>query len=458
MSAPHFFDRSLAETVAALAERRLRAVSLAEQALEHDRFDAYRSVDRERTLAMARLADEAYDLGILAGPLQGVPISVKDLYGVPGWPVFAGTPGRLPARFEQPGPVVRSALEQLAVVTGKTHTVELAFGGIGTNPHWGTPINPFDADAHRVPGGSSAGAGVSLQEGSALVALGTDTAGSVRIPAAWTGTVGLKTTAGRWSTQGIVPLSTTLDTAGVLARTVEDLAWAFRALDPWHDGPIVPADLGAVRIARAPERLWTELSPGVGEAVEGALRELSLAAAEVALPVDEALELFGVGGPVSAELDGLLSHELPAVRATLDPNVAARVASAGELTVREYLRRRHALVAMGEAAAAVFDEVDVVVCPTVANTPPRVEDVAEPDAYRAQNLLALRNTSVANYLGLCAVSLPCGLDAAGMPVGLMLLAAAHDEARVLAVARAMEARLGSGRERLGLPPRIGARA
>ncbi len=452
MAAPT--DLSLADLAAALGEQRIRSVELAEHALAAMELDAYRTVDPGRTLAMASLADEAFSLGVRTGRLQGVPVSVKDLYGVPGWPTWAGSPSRLPARFEAAGPVVTALLSQIAVVTGKTHTVEFAFGGIGTNPHGGTPVNPFDARDVRVPGGSSAGAGVSLQEGSAWLALGTDTAGSVRIPAAWTGTAGLKTTASRWSTGGIVPLSSTLDTAGLLARTVADLAWGFAALDPTASDVVEPADLSWVRVGRAPDRLWTEASPGVVEAVEQALAELPVATTPLALPVDEALELFGLGGPVAAELDAFLTQELPDHRATLDPNVAARVASAGELPVREYLRRRRRIDALAAEARELLLDVDVVVCPTVVNAPPTLAEVADPDAYRVQNLRALRNTSVANYLGLCALTLPCGLDSAGLPVGVMLIGAPHAEARLLAVGRAIEARIGTSRQRLGEPARL----
>ena len=305
-----------------------------------------------------------------------------------------------------------------------------------------------------MPGGSSAGAGVSLQEGSAVLAFGTDTAGSVRIPAAWTGTVGLKTTAGRWSTAGIVPLSSTLDTAGILTRTVADAVVAFGALDP-HPEPVARGlDVAGIRFGRGPSVFWENASRGVVEAVEAALGEVRATTTDVDLPANEALELFGVGGPVSAELDGFLAWVLPEVRETLDPNVAARVASAGDLPVREYWRRRHRMVALAAEARRAFADVDVVVTPTVANTPPTVASLADPAAYRTQNLLCLRNTSVVSYLGLCAVSIPCGLDAAGMPVGLHLIGPPGAEARVLAIALALETRLGTSRERLGTPPRL----
>lgn len=446
-------DLSLSELAHALAEGRVLAVELCECALAAMAYGAYRTTDPTRSLVMAELADRARSLGIQAGPLQGVPVSVKDLYGVPGWPTFAGSPQRLPEPFERPGPLVAALLQQLGVVTGKTHTVEFAFGGIGTNPHGGTPLNPFDPHEPRAPGGSSAGAGVSLQEGSAWVALGTDTAGSVRIPASWTGTVGLKTTARRWSTAGIVPLSTTLDTAGVLARTVADVAFAFRALEPSTFGASDPVVLDRVRFGRAPAELWSDASPGVVEAVEAALDELPVTRwPAVELPAAEALELFGLGGPVAAELDSFLSIELPEWRATLDPNVAARVSSGGDIEAREYLRRLARLRTLAMLAEAVFDDVDIVVSPTVANTPPRLVDLESPEAYRTANLLALRNTSVVNYLGLCALTVPCGLDRAGMPVGLQLIGRPFGEARLLAVGEAIERSLGTSRQRLGAPP------
>ena len=445
----------LAEIARCLVERTLRAPDLAEAALAAQALGAYRTTEPERTRAGAAAAEAAFAAGVIVGPLQGVPTSVKDLFGVPGWPTHGGTAVRLPRRFEEAGDVVGRLLAQLAVITGKTQTVELAFGGIGTNPHAGTPINPWDPARHRAPGGSSAGAGVSLLEGSALLALGTDTAGSVRIPAAWTGAVGLKTTQGRWSTTGIVPLSTTLDTPGILTRTVEDAAFAFRALDPRPMTIPDPIELSRVRVGHVASVFWDEASPGVVEAVSSALAELPCPRIELQLPpLDEALQLFHLGGPVSAELDALLAVELPGIRGGLDPNVEQRLTAAGSMSARDYLRRRHRLVALAAEAAAVLAQVDVVATPTVANTPPTLASLEDPATYRAQNLLCLRNTSVVSYLGLCALTLPCGLDDAGMPVGLQLIAGPGQEERLLGISLAVERTLGTGRQRLGVPPRL----
>lgn len=445
---------SLTELRRALDAGETSARALLEEAFAANRHDGYRHVDPERSYAYADAADAALGVGIDRGALMGIPVSIKDLYGVPGFPTTGGTAVRLPERFERPGPVVRRTLEQLAVPTGKTRTVELAFGGIGTNPR-GTPRNPWDAKEHRVPGGSSAGAGVSLLEGSAALAFGTDTAGSVRIPAAWTGTVGLKTTAGRWSTEGIVPLSRTLDTAGILTRTVADSIVAFEALDTRDEA--VPDRISAgVRIGRSSGLGWDSLSPGVGEAVEQALGELTDAGARqesLELPfLGEVKALFDMGGPVASELYYFLSTELPDRLEALDPRVQSRIGDAGNLPVHEYLRRLDRIRDLGRQASEALRGVDVLVMPTVANSPPTVASLEAPGRYAEENLLCLRNTCFASYLGLCALSMPAGKDAAGMPVGLMLMARPFQEAHLLAIARAFERTLGDRHARLGSPP------
>ena len=247
----------IAEIATRLGEGKLTARALAEEAIaNHERFGpalmAYSQWAPEHALKCADAADAAFAVGSRAGPLQGIPTSIKDLFAVSGFPTFAGSPKRLPAKFEIDGPVVAALRRQLASVMGKTHMVEFAFGGTGQNAHYGSPYNPWDAKAHRSPGGSSSGAGVSLCEGSALLAFGSDTAASVRLPAAMTGNAGLKITKDRWSTEGIVPLSFTFDSPGILARSMADAAFSFASLDP-HLGDgfaflnNVPTGVGGIR-------------------------------------------------------------------------------------------------------------------------------------------------------------------------------------------------------------------
>lgn len=421
-------------------------------------WDAYRSTDDERSLRHADAVDQALRAGLDLGPWMGIPTSVKDLYGVPGFATYAGSPTRLPSAWERPGPVVDALVRQLAIVVGKTHTVEFAFGGLGTNPHTPTPRNPWDPVEHRVPGGSSSGAGVSLCEGSAWLALGTDTAGSVRIPASYTGNLGLKTTHGRWSVDGIVPLSPTLDSAGILTRTVTDLELGYTTLDPrWTsraeflaDGP--HPSLQGLRLGRCDVLLWDDCSAGIVETIETVVGRVERDGARIVhfeLPeIEPAYALFREGGPVPAELYHFLSSSLPDALATLDPNVRRRTESGATMTAVEYLRRRACLGGWQEAARQRCEGIDVWIAPTVAITPPKVADLAG-DGYAPRNLLALRNTAVVSYLGMCAITLPVGLDRAGMPVGLMLVGRPGADDLLVALARVFEPYL--------LPPRMFAR-
>ncbi len=455
-----------------LRERRLTAKALTEQCLERietseNRLRAYRIVTAGRARDAAGAADLAFACGADPGPLAGIPVSVKDLYGIEGLDTFAGSVKAVPPAWHAEGPLVRRLKNQLAAITGKTHTVEFAFGGLGVNSHFGTPMNPWDAVNHRVPGGSSAGAGVSLVQGGALVALGTDTAGSVRIPASMTGTVGIKTSIGRWSTEGIFPLSPTLDTPGVLARSVEDAAFAFAALDPWVDETPwefvdrLRNDIGDRPVLGQGEKsLWQDCQAGITGVVETALAELERAGAvrvEASLPeAADAQDLLRLGNVVSAEIAELLASEMPDWLDQLDPLVGSRIRDGGTISAAEWLARRRRLDRMAAAAADRFDDCDVMVSPTVAIGVPKLDDVRELAGYRSANLACLHNTCVANSLSLCALSLPAGLDAEGMPVGLQLMAPHGEEEHLLAVALWIEDRLGTPAARLGQAPAVSA--
>ena len=460
-------QQSIRSLAAALRDGTTTSVALAEEAIaNHARFgtalDAYKCRQDDRFLAEARAADAAFAAGLDFGPLQGIPVSVKDLYGVAGYETFAGSPAALPEKWEQEGPVVGALRAALAPVAGKTHTVEFAFGGVGSNAHWGTPRNPWDAAAHRVPGGSSAGAGVSLCEGSALLALGSDTAGSVRVPASFTGNVGVKTSFGRWSLDGIVPLSSSLDTAGVLARTVPDAVLAFAAIDPLTDIPaeallaaLSELTAGDVHIGVC-DHFFEGCDPGVAEGVQAALDELAAAGAQISkfdLPEAAAAdEIFMRGGLAAPEFAAFITGEMAKSKATLDPNVAARFESMEAITAVDYLLRRARLAELAASADDRMADVDVVVGPTVTIPPPTVEAVSDGEGYRTNNMAALRNTRTGNMLALSAVTIPVALDKAGMPVGLQIMAPLDEDERALAVALAFELVLGDRVQRLGAPP------
>jgi aspartyl-tRNA(Asn)/glutamyl-tRNA(Gln) amidotransferase subunit A len=402
MTAASDFKRPLAEIAALLSEGKLTARTLVEDAIaNHERFGAklmaYSQWAPEHARKCAEAADAAFAIGSRAGSLQGIPTSIKDLFAVAGFPTYAGSPKRLPPKFEIDGPLVANLRRQLATVMGKTHMVEFAFGGTGHNAHYGSPRNPWDATAHRSPGGSSSGAGVSLCEGSALLAFGSDTAASVRLPAAMTGNAGLKLTKDRWSSEGIVPLSFTFDTPGILARSMADAGFSFAALDSdLGDGFAflrrVPAGVDGLRIGIADSWFWEGCENGIGDIVRSAID-----------------------------------------------------------TARDYLSRRLRLLEAAKSAAARFDDVDVIATPTVMCTPPVMTGDEGPEKFWARNRATVHNLVPANYLVLCAATLPVGLDRLGMPVGLQLIAKSGDDERLVMIACAAERVLGTPREILGAP-------
>jgi aspartyl-tRNA(Asn)/glutamyl-tRNA(Gln) amidotransferase subunit A len=403
---------------------------------------------------MAGIADDLLAAGQYLGGLHGIPISIKDLFGVAGMPIYAGSPRRLPEKFEMEGPLVAGLRRQGAVFMGKTHTSELGFGVCGNNVHWGTPRNPWDVVHIRPAGGSSSGAAISIVEGSALVALGSDTGGSAREPANMTGIVGLKITHGRWSGEGLVPPGPSLHGPGLLARSVADAGFAFAAVE--DRGPIPRAK--RLRIGVLDDYFWADCAPGVAEAVKRALDELAAAGATlVSTPLPQARQLADVSpdwdwGVSAVELLEFLQSELPDWLTTLHPGARRQLEMQSSLTAVEYLRRRRLLANFGASAQRAFAEVDVLACPTSPISPPRLEELSDPEIYRRISRLAARNTSVVNLLDLCALTMPVGLDTMSLPVGLQLVAGHLQEMTLLGVAGAVERILGTSRQRIGVPP------
>ena len=458
---------ALSEIANALRSGSLSATELTEHCIgrRNDALHAYKSWRPEVAMDMATLADQAFADQRELGPLQGIPISLKDLYAVREMEIYAGSPRLLPDAFQREGPLVEKLRQQRAVFTGKTHTVEFAFDGLGVNSHWGTPRNPWDTAVHRVPGGSSSGAGVSLVEGSAILAFGSDTAGSVRIPASLTGTVGLKTTHGRWPLAGIFPLSPTLDTSGLLARTAADMLFAFAAIDPQVQRSysalldrVDHLNAADIVIATAEPKLWEDCDPGIAEAVDTALSELSRYGVKVIdLPIPkvaDAIELLHAGNVVVYELAEFLESELPEWLETLDPVVSAPLKDGVSISIEEYQRRRRLLEDLQCSVRSHFERCDVIASPTVAITAPTLEEVSAVSGHRPQNMAVLRNTCAGNSLGLCAITLPVGLDAAGIPVGLQLMGGNSQDEKLVCIAARIERLIGNRAERVGQAPKI----
>ena len=447
---------SIADLAEFLQRRTLTSSDLVAFAIEHHEIhgsdlNAYIAWNPLNALEAARQADKKFESGIISGPMQGIPISVKDLYGLPEFPTFAGSSKELPSKWRRTGPIVQTLLRQCGVFMGKTHTVQFAYGGLGVNNHWRTPRNPWDSVNHRVPGGSSSGAGISLTEGSAFLALGTDTSGSVRVPASYTGNVGLKTSSGRWSTKGIVPLSPFLDTAGILTRSVRDAAFAFLAIDipdiavNTHRNLLAEIDTMQYqnfRIGLDEGIMWSNSEQSIVDVCMEAIRTLESDGCTI-VPIEfpeaeRAIEVRNVGGTVSAELIEFLRSELPDWIEELDPVIKKRIEMGGDISAVEFLRRKREIRNAREDALDRFDSCDVIVSPTVPLPPPLLKDVSNADDYMPQNLLALQNTTVGSFLDFCAITIPVGLDSLNLPVGLQLMAPAEEELTLLALGQRLE--------------------
>ena len=398
------------------------------------------------------------------GILSGIPVSIKDLFGLNGFETYAGTPRPLPKKWCFEGQVVHSLRNAGAVFMGKTHMVEFAFGGLGTNPHWPTPVNPWSIDEPHVSGGSSSGSGVSIQEGSALAALGSDTAGSVRVPASFTGTVGVKTTKNRWSTNGLVPLSHSLDTPGIITRSVSDAVVMFSVIDPETN---IPFDQFLMNL-RSQEVLGLKLGicswffdgcdTNIGEVAlraTCAIEKRGASASEVSpRAISEAGEIFSRGGLAASEFAELINTEFPDWKNTLDPNVKSRFEKMANISASDYDDRLQRLTLLAREIDQTLVDVDVLVGPTVPISPPTVLEVTEPQLYRQLNMRALRNTSIVNLLDLCAITIPVGLDAKGFPVGLQFIGRKGEDEKLLTVALAAERTLGSASELMGKAPLV----
>ncbi len=460
------FDAPLSGVAEALRAREVSACELVEEALGRhgrhgERLDAYKHFD-EKGARSAALAADAMLADGSAGPLCGIPISVKDLYGVAGMPTFAGTARQLPDRWSEDAWLVGRLRAQGAVFVGKTHTVELAYGAVGINPHWKTPWNPWDAGEHRIPGGSSCGAGVSLWEGSAMVALGSDTGGSIRIPASMTGTVGHKTTGGRWPTDGVVPLSSTLDTVGALTRSVADSAYFFGALDAGWENPLAFLEEceerveSGLRIALPHCTIWGDCQADIGVVLARSLVELEAAGHQVSgvdgSLLDRAEHLYMQGGMPGAECTAFLERDLPGWLDILHPTVGDRLATAPGMTSARYAETVSERNQMIASTGELFDQCDVLALPTAMITPPTVAACRDMETYVSTNAAALRPTCAIGMLGLCSVTVPVGLDEAGMPVGLQMVAPGGADELALAAALVVEQQLGAPADRLGTPP------
>lgn len=426
----------------ALSPVELVDACLARIAAHDAKLHAFVDVYADEARAAARAAEAAIRAGYAVGPLHGIPIALKDLIELEGKTVTGGSRAWKERRAGQTATLARKLIAQGMIVLGKTHTVEFAMGGWGTNSLCGTPWNPWDMRRARTPGGSSSGSGVAVAAALAPWAVGTDTGGSVRLPASWCGITGLKTTIGRVSTHGVLPLSPTLDTPGPMARTVEDAALLYAAMqgpdpldartlrmpytDPMRD---LKRGVRGLRLARMPGRERQYAAPEVLAAYDASLAELERLGAQIVpieLPflfADVALHNLRI---MAAESYALYHALVDDESAPLDAHVRPRIAAGRALSAREYIEALQMREAMKLQFAQAMEGIDALLTPTTMTTALPLEDVDQTKA-------PAHYTRFGNFLELCALALPNGFDGQGLPTSLQIVCRGGEEAAALRI-------------------------
>jgi aspartyl-tRNA(Asn)/glutamyl-tRNA(Gln) amidotransferase subunit A len=408
------------------------------------------TVYQDAARAAADAADARAHAGISLGPLDGVIVSIKDLFDVAGEPTRAGS--KILAEEAKPAtadaPVVRRLRAAGAIIIAKTNMTEFAFSGVGTNPHFGTPGNPRDRT--RVPGGSSAGAPVAVADGMCEISVGSDTGGSVRVPAALSGLVGFKPSRQRVPTDGAFPLSYTLDSIGPIAKSVADCAKADAVMageDFSAFAPLAPSALAGLRFGVAEGLPLDRLDDAVAAGFAAAVKKLDAADVRVShetLPQFDGMnEVNAKGGISPPESCAIHCDRLRRRAGDIDPNVLARIERGCAVSVADYvdmMRERSSLVREMDARLA---GLDALIMPTTSIAAPTIAEVADPKVFSARNAALLRNTAIINFFDLCAITLPMTTAVSPLPVGLMLVARNGADHRLMNIAAAVAQLFGA---------------
>jgi aspartyl-tRNA(Asn)/glutamyl-tRNA(Gln) amidotransferase subunit A len=450
--------QSITELANALSSGKVTSVELTENALakiedaKGEGARVFTKVYRDGALAAAKASDLVRRHAGAQSPLAGIPISIKDLFDVAGEITLAGSKVR---REDKPAtvdaPVINRLRQAGAVIVGKTNMSEFAFSGLGLNPHYGTPKNPWDRVTGRIPGGSTSGGAVSVSDGMAAATIGTDTGGSLRIPAAFCGLVGFKPTASRIDKTGGFPLSQTLDSIGPMAPTVRccailDAILAGNEVPDLHALPLRGLRLGVVQ-----DYVLEKLDPEVAAAFAAAVKSLSAAGAQIVdvrMPqLNRIPEINKKGGLIAAEAFAIHQKNLEseAHAAQFDARIVARILRGRDMSAMDYIRVMQERAELKMEVEQIASDYDALLMPTVAIVPPAIAPLdKDPQLFMETNGLALRNTTVINFIDGCAISIPCNAPGAA-PVGLMLAAAGGGDSRLFRVALAVESAMNQHR-------------
>ena len=422
--------------------------SLLDSIAKHDgKLHAFVALYRDEARLAAEAADKAIRAGHSVGPLHGIPIALKDVVEIEGRVTSGGSKVWQDRVSTTTATLVHKIKAAGMIVLGKTHSVEFAMGGWGTNQYLGTPWNPWDHETPRTPGGSSSGSGVAVGARLVPCAIGTDTGGSVRLPAAWCGVVGLKATVGRISTHGILPLAPTLDTPGPLTRSVEDPALLFKMLQgldpldtrtfrraPDDPMPTLRRGVAGLRLAVLPEAERTKVHPEVLAAYDDSLdllRGLGAQLFNVTLPLKFSDFAALTGQLIGAEGYSILGDIVDRLDLPVDDAVRPRIQIGKSLSARDYLQVLVEREELKQKFANVFENIDALLTPTTAM--PAIP-VTEVDQSSSPAVF----TRMVNLLDLCALSLPNGFTRKGLPISLHIICKGYDEALALWVGWAYE--------------------
>ena len=443
-----------------LAKKKLSPVELAEHYLArieklNPRFNAFITVTAERALAEAHVAERELARGKNRGLLHGIPIALKDNIETMGIRTTMGSAILRDSVPDEDATIVRKLRKAGAVIIGKTNLHEFAYGATNENPHYGATHNPW---AHeRITGGSSGGSTAAVCAGLCVAAIGTDTGGSIRLPAALCGIVGLKPTFGRISVKGVFPLAPTLDHVGPLARSVADAAIVLGALagrdplDPTTAAKPTEDFLAGskpkrrkIRLGMPKQHMWERIHPDVQRLVEAAASRLVRnggAVEQVSLPsLSAAVEAANMMSVAEARAVHEMMGYFPARAAEYGQDVSQRLGMGREISAVEYLKGQTIVRQAKTEFAAAFEQVDAIVAPTVAVAAPKIgsETVRIGSTDEPMRAALLRLTRPGNLTGLPNVSIPCGFTPEGLPVGMQLIGPAFAEADLLAIARLYE--------------------
>ncbi|MEO6960103.1 MAG: amidase [Burkholderiaceae bacterium] len=443
---------SVAKLVTEVSSCRLSPVDLIEAFLERisaadAKLHAFTEVYADDARLAAQAAEKAIRSGHSVGPLHGIPIAIKDLAEIQGRVTTGGCSQWKNRRSQYTATLVQRLISQGVIVLGKTHMVEFAYGGWGTNTRMGTPWNPWDPVVAHAPGGSSSGSAVAVAAGFAPWAVGTDTGGSVRVPSAWCGLTGLKTSTGRISTYGLLALSPTLDTPGPMAWSVEDVNLLYQAMqgrDP-HDrrtwglpsaetSSALPRGIAGMRFASMPDSERSSIASEVLDAYDRTLGELAGLGARIT-PLDlpgSFADIASLNARImSAESYALYGDLVCDPELELDEDVRPRVLAGRDITSRQYLSALSQRAELTRNFDHALEEFDALLTPTAATTAVPLDAIDQSKA-------ATYMTRFANFFDLCALALPNGADSHGMPTSLQIIGHRFDEATVLRVGSAYQ--------------------